>query len=362
VRSPDQTAGTELIVTRCKETWRNDCSINRLLGPSSFRYKYRILDAGLARVLLKREGRGHCSKPGGHAGRPRWPLPDARWRAGISGPTKLPAVRVGQFKGGRQVVAPRWRYLWPRRLKPVAQLSLFDQRACKNERLFQTCGPTECNIEKRISKISPFGLVLTSEGRMVGIRCGDHERIDIGEMRDEDAGIASRNHHDFISHRSRISLPVLSGQLPHAYNFDPRVRVKMCPCEKADRPDSTRSGRNGPERCPMPPITLRSAFACPNLDPSQPYAEADEPGHLSPYLSRSSPPPSSKLTPTAIARGGARGPLTLRVINGGNPRPRSPTSFIHTAWRCPLAPRGCYARARNGFADVSGHQWRQPTP
>jgi hypothetical protein len=36
--------------------------------------------------------------------------------------------------------------------------------------------------------------------------------------------------------------PVGSGQLPHAYNFDPRVRVKMCPCEKAERPDSTRFG------------------------------------------------------------------------------------------------------------------------
>ena len=108
-------------------------------------------------------------------------------------PMSTPGIIVWEsLAGGKQGLhVSASCHLRVRQVKSLAQFSLQDDRACKKEGVFQTYSPTEGDIEKGIAKIGPLGFVLAAERCMVGIRCGDHKRICIGEERYENARIAS---------------------------------------------------------------------------------------------------------------------------------------------------------------------------
>src|SRR3954469_23554941 len=77
-----------------------------------------------------------------------------------------------------------------RRFEVLAQFSLLDKRARNNKSVLQASGLAECDVEKGIAEISPLGLVLAAERRMVGIGRGDYQQIGGRETRDKHSGIA----------------------------------------------------------------------------------------------------------------------------------------------------------------------------
>jgi len=50
----------------------------------------------------------------------------------------------------------------------------------------------ECDIEKGVAEMGPFGFVPAAERWMVGIGRGDYQRIGVRETRDKDPEIVAR--------------------------------------------------------------------------------------------------------------------------------------------------------------------------
>src|SRR5260221_915944 len=75
-----------------------------------------------------------------------------------------------------------------------------NERARNHEGVSQSRTLAHRHIEKSVAKIGPLGSVLAAERGMVSVRRGDHKRIGSGEARDENAGIAGPDDHDFVSH------------------------------------------------------------------------------------------------------------------------------------------------------------------
>ena len=65
-------------------------------------------------------------------------------------------------------------------LETLAQFSLLDKRARKNEGILQAINLPKCDVEKGAAEIGPLGLVLATERRMVGMR-GDYEYVGVRE-------------------------------------------------------------------------------------------------------------------------------------------------------------------------------------
>ena len=72
----------------------------------------------------------------------------------------------------------------------LVQFSLLDERACNYKGVLQAFSLPECDVEKSIAEIGPFGLVPSAERLMVAIGRGDYEHIGVRETRDKDPGIA----------------------------------------------------------------------------------------------------------------------------------------------------------------------------
>jgi predicted transcriptional regulator len=66
-------------------------------------------------------------------------------------------------------------------LEALAQFSLLDKRARKNEGILQAINLPKCDVEKGVAEIGPLGLVLATERRMVGIGRGDYEYVGVRE-------------------------------------------------------------------------------------------------------------------------------------------------------------------------------------
>ena len=71
-------------------------------------------------------------------------------------------------------------------LEVLAQFSLLDKRARKNEGILQAINLPKCDVEKGVAEIGPLGLVLAAERRMVGIGRGDYQYVGVRETGDKD--------------------------------------------------------------------------------------------------------------------------------------------------------------------------------
>lgn len=66
----------------------------------------------------------------------------------------------------------------------LPQFSLPDECARIEKRILEADGFPERDVEKSVAEIGPLGLVLTAEGRMVGIGRGDDQHIAIRQTWD----------------------------------------------------------------------------------------------------------------------------------------------------------------------------------
>ena len=72
-------------------------------------------------------------------------------------------------------------HLRMRRHEAVPRFPLSYQLARQRERVLQPRRPAQCNIEKGVTEIGPFGAILAAEGRMIGVGRSDYQAIRVGE-------------------------------------------------------------------------------------------------------------------------------------------------------------------------------------
>lgn len=80
------------------------------------------------------------------------------------------------------------------------QLSLPNERASIEKRVFQAAALPKRDVEEGVTEIGPLGLVLAPERWVVGVGRDDDQHVGTRQARDEDPGKASRDDNHLVSH------------------------------------------------------------------------------------------------------------------------------------------------------------------